>query len=86
MHIKWISLSTTYTYTAAVQHTPFELFSYVVYVVLCTVTCQGPLALLMSLLYSLVYILTHCMVTDAVCAHDVFMIHLLVPYCAGLAM
>ena len=38
----------------------------------------------MSLLHSLVHTLTHCMATDVVCAHDVFMIHLLVPCCAGL--
>ena len=38
----------------------------------------------MSLLHSLVHTLTHCMVTVIVCGYDLFMIHLLVPCCAGL--
>ena len=39
---------------------------------------------LTGLLHSLVHVLTHCMATDVACAHDVFMIHSLVPCCAGL--
>ena len=39
---------------------------------------------LTGLLHFLVHVLIHCMATDVVCVHNVFMIYSLVPCCAGL--